>query len=116
VLPVAYLSLYHDLPFARQVKAVALLLIFVTVLAGLPYQKPDGLRVTFLDVGQGSSILVETKSGKNLLIDGGGSDNDLEWAGESVVVPYLYQHRIKYLNYMICTHPHADHAGGLLTF
>ncbi len=75
------------------------------------------LAVSFIDVGQGDSILVETPEGKNILIDGGGIP---AWRqqkykiGAKVVSPFLQQKKIKQLDMMILTHGHTDHLDGLL--
>jgi len=75
------------------------------------------MTVTFLDVGQGDSILIETPGGKKVLIDGGGVErmktegNDP--IGEKVVVPFLHRNGINKLDLVVLTHPHADHLGGL---
>lgn len=83
------------------------------------YSKNDyegGLTVTFLDVGQGDSILITTPGKKNVLIDGGTIPK--EWstfdAGKNVVVPYLKKKGIKKLDIVIATHPDLDHIGGLI--
>jgi len=68
----------------------------------------SGLTVTVLDVGQGDSILVETPSGKKMLIDAGEAE-----MGQRVVVPYLRRHGISRLDLVVMTHPHEDHVGGL---
>lgn len=74
------------------------------------------LRVTFLNVGQGDSILISTPDGKKILIDGGTYPR--EWssfdAGRVVVVPYLRRQGINKLDLVIATHPDLDHIGGLL--
>ncbi len=78
----------------------------------LPYMNKE-LKITFLDVGQGDSILVQFPSQKVLLIDGGGikgSDFDL---GKNVIAPYLLKNKIKKVDYIINTHPHHDHYKGL---
>lgn len=67
---------------------------------------PQDLKVHFLDVGQGDSILAES-NGRFLLIDGGENDQ-----GEAVV-SYLKQAGVTSLDYVIGTHPHSDHIGGL---
>lgn len=71
------------------------------------------LRVTFLDVGQGESALVEFPGGKRMLIDGGGltaGDFDI---GERVIGPFLWYNKISKINYIVLSHPNSDHYGGL---
>ncbi len=69
---------------------------------------PEGaMTVHFIDVGQGDSILISMPTGENMLIDAG--DND---KGE-VVVDYLKSQGVERIDYLVGTHPHADHIGGL---
>lgn len=68
----------------------------------------DLLTVTFIDVGQGDSILIETPSGKTMLVDGG------ERSAGDKVVRALREKGIGRVNVMVSTHPHADHIGGLI--
>lgn len=63
--------------------------------------------VTFMDVGQGDAALVELPDGKNLLIDGGNPGD-----GENIA-DYLSAKHISKLDYVVATHPHADHIGGM---
>lgn len=63
-------------------------------------------RVHFIDVGQGDSILIESE-GKYMLIDAGENDK-----GE-IVEDYLKKEGIETLDYVVGTHPHSDHIGGL---
>ena len=65
-----------------------------------------GLKLHFIDVGQGDSTLVES-SGRFALIDGG------EYSERDKVVSYLSSQGVKELDYIISTHPHSDHCGGL---
>lgn len=67
------------------------------------------LRVTFLDVGQGAAVLIETPEGKAILVDGGERE-----AGEQVVLPYLAGRQVTGLDLVVLTHPHSDHVGGLV--
>ena len=73
-----------------------------------------GLKMTFLDVGQGDSIFMESPDG-NILIDGGsGGEEGTSDMGESVIAPYLWNRRIRTIDVLVVTHFHADHAGGIL--
>ena len=66
----------------------------------------QNLRVHFIDVGQGDSILAESE-GRFMLVDGGENDQ------AQTVVNYLKQAGVTRLDYVIGTHPHSDHIGGL---
>jgi len=74
------------------------------------------LRVTFINVGQGDSILVEAPNGHRMLIDAGGkpaySQSSFD-PGAQIVVPYLAHSGIRSLDLVVNTHPHEDHLGGL---
>jgi competence protein ComEC len=70
-------------------------------------------RATFLDVGHGSSILIEFPKGQKMLIDGGGSFNPEFDLGERVVGPFLWAKKITRLDVIVLTHPHPDHLHGL---
>jgi competence protein ComEC len=70
--------------------------------------------VTFLDVGQGDSILVEFPGRKKMLVDGGGTPDGSFNIGEQVVSPFLWQKGIKKIDYLVLTHAHPDHLGGLV--
>jgi len=78
----------------------------VTHLATLP----DGrLHITVLDVGQGDSILIESPSGRVVLVDGGPDpERTLRRIGEAL--PF---HR-RGLDLVLLTHPHQDHVAGLV--
>ena len=65
-----------------------------------------GLEVHYLDVGQADCILLQC-DGANMLIDGGNvEDSDL-------VVAYLLEQDVTVLDYVVNTHAHEDHVGGL---
>jgi competence protein ComEC len=71
------------------------------------------LRVTFLDVGQGDSALVEGPGGFAALIDGGGRyDNSFD-TGARIVEPVLRARGITRLDLVVLSHPHPDHMNGL---
>ncbi len=69
--------------------------------------KPSGkLEVHFIDVGQGDASLV-ISDGETMLIDGGNPGDS------NLIYTYLKKHGIKHIDYLVNTHPHADHVGGL---
>ncbi len=78
----------------------------------LPYisipQTSEFLSVTFLDIGQGDSILVETPDGVQLLIDGGPDGTVLRRLTEEL--PWFD----RTLDIVLGTHPDKDHIGGLV--
>jgi len=63
------------------------------------------LRVHFIDVGQGDSILIDLEE-TEVLIDGGGKSPG--------VTTYLSNYVDGQLEVVVATHPHADHIGGLI--
>ena len=73
------------------------------------------LRVTFLDVGKGDAIVLETPSGKTLIVDAGGTLSGGNDRGRTVVLPYLRSRKCKRIDLLLLTHPHPDHVGGAAT-
>ncbi len=86
-----------------------LLLAAILVWAAVLTTPDDNLHVSFLDVGQGDAILIQTPSHQNILIDGGPSPQtiDLE-LGEKL--PFWD----RTIDLMISTQPQADHITGLV--
>ena len=66
------------------------------------------LYIYFIDVGQGDSTLIVTPGNKNILIDGGGSEES-NYIGKRVLVPYLLNRGIKTLDYVMISHFDTDH-------
>ncbi|WP_233166078.1 DNA internalization-related competence protein ComEC/Rec2 [Archangium sp. Cb G35] len=88
---------------------MGLALVFV-----LPRLVPEpGLRITFLAVGQGDGIVLSSR-GHHALIDGGGVPGGAD-PGLRVVVPFLRASRIERLDLAVLSHPHPDHALGLIS-
>ncbi len=97
----------------KLISLLCFLLIFA-ILISYPFPSfSRNLKLTFIDVGQGDSILVEFPGKKKMLIDGGGIPEGTFDIGESVVSPFLWDKGIKKIDYLILTHAHPDHINGL---
>lgn len=113
ILSVLFLRNRHS----RYLLPISILLILITV--GCNRYKEDyrdSLRITFLDVGQGDSALIEFPDNKRMLIDGGGTFSETFDIGRSVVAPYLWNNGIfgiKKVDYVVSSHPQLDHIEGL---
>lgn len=67
----------------------------------------QSLTVHYLDVGQGDSILIELPNKELMLIDGA------EAKESDKIINYIKKEEYSKIDYVIATHPHADHIGGL---
>jgi competence protein ComEC len=64
---------------------------------------PSGLRITFLDVGQGDAVLLQVAEGA-ILVDQGPPEGD--------VAEQLHALGVRRLAALVLTHPQRDHVGG----
>lgn len=106
-------------------RAISLLLLVLVVLTSCSYldqqnqwnenvghdEQPavfqENISVHFIDVGQGDSILIQLPSQQNMLIDAGDNNKG------QVVVDYLKAQDVTRIDFLVATHPHADHIGGM---
>src|SRR3989344_4607860 len=64
--------------------------------------------VSFYDVGQGDSALIQTPNGYNILVDGGANNKVSDYLNEDLPVGD------REIDLMILTHPQSDHMFGLI--
>ena len=74
---------------------------------GTPTCDKEMLCVVFLDVGQGDATFIQSPSGRQMLIDSGRDDGVLRQLGE------VMSFSDRDIDYVVATHPDADHIGGL---
>ncbi|HET6781681.1 MAG TPA: DNA internalization-related competence protein ComEC/Rec2 [bacterium] len=89
-------------------------LLWIQIAAALT---PNRLVMTFLDVGQGDAIVIRAPSGLVMMIDGGGEIEGRETGfdiGTRRIVPALRRMGIRQIDVLVLSHPHEDHAGGLV--
>jgi beta-lactamase superfamily II metal-dependent hydrolase len=65
-------------------------------------------KIYFIDIGQGASTLIQSPTGKTLLVDGGPTGQ-----GTTKVVPLLNTLGISAVDFTVLTHYHIDHDDGL---
>jgi competence protein ComEC len=104
-------------PIVRGTAAVAAFVALLLVTGLHPFgaaaSRPQGLRVTMFDVGQGEALLVEGPAG-TLHIDAGGApfgggSFDI---GARVLAPALWARGVHTLDTLLITHGDPDHIGG----
>ena len=100
--------------FTKYARLLLFLLIIVLVFVSCDTQKQsldeskkdlkEKLKVHFIDIGQGDSILIEQDT-YTMLIDTGPKES------EKILMDYLASQNIKKIDYLVLTHQHRDHIG-----
>ncbi len=120
ILLVAVFELIHTSAFIK--KRIMCVVFTVLILFGIDAcywlnQRfwHDDLRITVIDVGNGSAALLELPGGACMLVDGGGfSDNRVFDMGQRIIAPFLWQKKIGSVDTLVLSHPNSDHLNGLL--
>lgn len=95
-----------ELPFGIRLVIVLAAVIFVS-------DSPiDGVSITFLDVGQGDCIWVESAGGEHFLVDGGSTSESN--VGDYIILPYLKYKGVSKLDAVFLTHLDSDHISGVM--
>jgi competence protein ComEC len=106
---ICLVALFVRLPPPRGRRGALLVAVLALVLLGWRLRPdhtlppPTGLRITFLDVGQGDSALIQVPQGAVLVDEG---------APEARVAAQLRSLGVRRLTTMVLTHPQRDHVGG----
>lgn len=111
---------FYRLAWAAWLFAFAMLIVIAYYPAPW-WNRP--LTVTFLDVGQGDAIVIETPKRQTIVMDAGGTpfftqepwqeQRDPFDVGEDIVLPFLRHKGIRTIDFLIMSHGDADHIGGM---
>jgi competence protein ComEC len=97
------------LGFSTKWLILPLLVVAILVWSVALTTPDDRLHVSFLDIGQGDAILIQTPNGQDILIDGGPDPQKINLElGEKL--PFWD----RTIDLVVCTQPHADHVTGLV--
>ena len=93
--------------------ALPIKLILVLLAVALISSKPtSGASITFVDVGQGDCIWIESAKGEHFLVDGGSTSQSK--VGEYTIVPYLKYMGVSKIDAVFLTHLDSDHISGIM--
>jgi competence protein ComEC len=97
------------LGFSLKWLVLPLLVVAILVWSVALTTPDDKLHISFLDVGQGDAILIQTPNGQNILIDGGPDPQKINLE-LSERLPFWD----RAIDLVVCTQPQADHVTGLV--
>ena len=104
-------ELRHTWPLRSLALLPSLLLFIPAINLGNAPLKSGEFRATVLDIGQGTSVLIETAN-KRLLYDTGPIQGKKDDAGQRTILPYLRGRGIDQVDRMVISHSDSDHVGG----
>lgn len=96
-------------------KKIFIIFIIIVIILNLIVKViPKEFTISFIDVGQGDSMLISTPKEKRILVDGGGTrDSENFDVGRQTLIPYLLNKGITKLDYIVISHFDSDHATGV---
>ncbi len=97
------------IPLSAKWPVLPLLIVAILVWSAVLTLPDHNLRVSFLDVGQGDAILIQTPAGQNILVDGG---PDTQRIGLALSEKLPFWNRT--IDLVVITQPQADHITGLV--
>lgn len=104
--------------FCYKKMKILFLFIIVFIVLCVFNVRPNVSTITFFDVGQGDSLIFQTRKQETVMVDTGGKEVkigniDNHNIAKYHIMPTLKQKRITKIDHLIITHPHADHIGEL---
>lgn len=104
--------------FCYKKMKILFLFIIVFIVLCVFNVRPNVSTITFFDVGQGDSLIFQTRKQETVMVDTGGKEVkigniDNHNIAKYHIIPTLKQKRITKIDHLIITHPHADHIGEL---
>ncbi len=96
----------------RIISTMIVSLIFISLISIFIFNQGDFLELHFIDVGQGDSLLIRSKT-KDYLVDTGGSITSSFDIGKNITLPYLEKIGAHKLEAIFISHFHEDHSQGL---
>ena len=93
---------------SQSIRSAGTLVLLGALFIAAAAEAAGTLTITCLDVGQGDATLIQAPGGRTLLFDGGENGR-----GNAVIVPFLAAAGIDTLDWIVASHYHADHVGGL---
>ncbi len=110
-----FFLIYRKFIILKKYKLKILVIFVILIIANVSIFNlfTKKLQIYFIDVGQGDCTLIKTLGGKNILIDGGGSEFGSFDVGKQILLPYLLDRGITKIDYLMISHFDSDHIGGL---
>ena len=92
-----FFLIYRKFIILKKYKLKILVIFVILIIANVSIFNlfTKKLQIYFIDVGQGDCTLIKTLGGKNILIDGGGSEFGSFDVGKQILLPYLLDRRKK---------------------
>ena len=114
ILLILAVFLFFKLNSSRRFIYPVIIVFFTFLIFYLPKQKNDKLQITFVNVGQGDGAIIQFPNQSVMVVDAGENKPGLN-AGERYMLPMLTYYNIDRIKYLVGTHAHSDHIGGIVS-
>lgn len=105
------LSLIHKYRSEQLIRVLLCVLAILVSSVIISIRTHSDMRMTFISIGQGDGILIESKN-LILTIDGGSSSNTSN--GQYILTPHIKSRAIAHIDFSFITHADADHTNGII--